>query len=168
MTKKKKKNWTKKKKITAIFGSGGIILVIFAYLSFFQQITGCTIRDLFNKQNIEQKVEGKLQEIDDKIEQDPEEIRNIEKTINPIKEEISKKEKIHTARGTSLGLMDSTWAWNSAEEQAIEKLLSKLGKCKKSNINHEVDYTQSFSKRRKPPDDGIFDAEVVVFVKIKK
>ncbi|NOU19948.1 MAG: hypothetical protein HOO91_20505 [Bacteroidales bacterium] len=68
--------------------------------------------------------------------------------------------------GEAYGKIDSTWAWKNAKEDAERKLFQhpKLKKYDVSDMVYEIDSNQSFSKHRAPPNDGIYDARVVVFV----
>ena len=67
------------------------------------------------------------------------------------------------AIGRSRGQMNSIWAWDRAKEQAVERLQLKLGSNTVSGMRYRIDNNRSYSNPRNPPDDGIYDATVVIY-----
>lgn len=180
---------TKKNKLWTILGGTGL-LAIFGVISFFQQMSGYTAKDFIEKLRAEEealpqslpgnkmeqpfpskknkffkndhttKTEDNIPEKADKLV-----VRERDTELD-CKEDTNLITSLIRIEGTGVSntQMDSITAWNKAKEIAIKDLFMQS----KDTLFYRVDYEQSFSRHRMPPNDGIYDSKVVVFGYIKK
>lgn len=172
-----------------ILGGTGV-LAIFGVILFFQQISGYTIKDFVEGHRTEK--ESQDVPVDDPMkpstkEEDQLSPENEQKTIKAENSNSARTDNsIIRSQDTPLGdkennsaimtnvkiegmgeshsQIDSITAWNKAKEEAIRDLYLQS----KDSIPYKIDYIQSFSKHRKSPNDGIYDAKVVVFGYVKE